>query len=112
MEQVIFRTPHIRRPGMDSDCKKNSEAILDLSRGDIPQDFEIYGVGNPAGELGSLSDEFVIQAGKQPFEHLGMLYASFINTLQHQQSVANTHHCLSSGGCQWGQTSLQLQHTP
>jgi hypothetical protein len=71
--------------GIDQIVKKIPEALLDLSRGKIPQDFEIYGIGNPAGELGSLSKEFVIQAGEHPFEHLGMLYASFINTLQHHQ---------------------------
>lgn len=93
---------HWAEHGIDQIVKKIPEAILHLSRGEITQDFEIYGVGNPVGELGSLSDAFVIQAGKQPFEHLGMLYASFINTLQNQQSVGQYSPLLQLWGVSMG----------
>lgn len=73
--------------GIDQIAKKLPVALIDLSRGDIPQDFEIYGIGNPAGELGSLSDQCLMQAREQPFEYLGVLYAEFINSLQHQNSA-------------------------
>lgn len=68
--------------GIDQIAKRIPEALRVLMCGKTPKNFEIYGIGSPAGELGSLSDKFVMQAGRQPFVHLGKLYAEFIHSLE------------------------------
>ncbi|MFA5831026.1 MAG: hypothetical protein WC878_04325 [Candidatus Paceibacterota bacterium] len=67
--------------GIDQIAKKLPGALNALSRGEEPEDIEIYGMGNPAGELGAVSEEFLDKMGDKPFEYTGELYAEFLNTL-------------------------------
>lgn len=73
---------HWMEHGIDQIAKRISGALHSLMCGKAPKDFEVYGIGSPAGELGSLSDKFVMQAGDKPFSHLGKLYAEFIHSLE------------------------------
>lgn len=70
--------------GIDQIAKRIPEALRALMRAEEPKDFEVYGIGSPAGELGSLSDKF-LRLEEQPFKHLGRLYAEFINSLQQSE---------------------------
>ena len=72
---------HWAEHGIDQIAKKLPGALSALARGEEPEDVEIYGMGNPAGELGNVSDEFVNKMGDKPFEACGELYAEFLQTL-------------------------------
>jgi len=72
---------HWAEHGIDQIAKKLPGALNALARGEEPEDVEIYGMGNPAGELGDVSDEFVNKMGDKPFEACGELYAEFLQTL-------------------------------
>jgi hypothetical protein len=61
-------------------AKKLPGALRQISYGQEPEDFEIYGMGSPAGELGIVSPDFVAQVGDRPFEKFGELYAEFIHS--------------------------------
>jgi len=72
--------------GIDDMSKRLPEALGRVSRGEEPEDFEVYGVGSPAGELGIVSEDFVRATGDHPFEHFGELYAEFVDSLKHTGS--------------------------
>jgi hypothetical protein len=89
-KEVIFGTSfsigvghpyHWIEHGMDQIAKKIPESLRRLSKGQEPEDIEIYGVGSPSGELGKVSDDFLNEVGDKPFEKLGELYAEFVSKL-------------------------------
>lgn len=72
---------HWMEHGMDQIAKKIPESLRRLSRGQEPEDVEIYGVGSPCGELGIVSDDFLEETGDKPFDKLGEVYAEFVSQL-------------------------------
>ena len=84
--------------GIDQISKKIPAALESLARGEEVEDFEIYGVGNPAGELGQVSDSFVDNTKDKQFEHLGEVYADFISSPQEENKNNN----ISSDIRLWG----------
>lgn len=89
-KEIIFGTSfsvdvghpyHWMEHGIDQIAKKLPEAFRKISQGEQPEDLEIYGVGSPSGELGTVSPEFIESAGKKPFEKTGELYAEFVHSL-------------------------------
>ena len=84
--------------GIDQIAKKLPAALEALSRGEKVEDYEVYGVGSPAGELGEVSDDFVDKTKDKPFEGLGEVYAEFVSSLQKQ----NEKNSVSSDIRLWG----------
>lgn len=72
---------HWTEHGIDEIAKKLPGAIDALRHGKEPDNVEIYGMGNPAGELGQVSDTFLKDMGDKPFETEGELYAEFLASI-------------------------------
>lgn len=71
--------------GLDQMAKKLPEALRALSHGEEPENIEVYGMGNPAGEFGAISDDFLGKMGDKPFEYTGELYAEFLKNLSEKE---------------------------
>jgi len=93
---------HWMEHGIDQISKKLPGALNALARGEEPEDIEIYGMGNPAGELGTVSDEFLQQMGDKPFEYTGELYAEFLNTLSKNEEEKDKKSVLRLWGVSMG----------
>ncbi|TRZ51691.1 hypothetical protein D4R99_03995 [bacterium] len=72
---------HWAEHGIDQIAKKLPGALKSLAEGKEPENVEVYGMGNPAGELGIISEEFLNKMGDKPFEYTGELYAEFLHSL-------------------------------
>jgi hypothetical protein len=72
--------------GIDSIGKKLPQYLKALQRGGSPAEMEIYNMGNPNSELGSVSEKFLQEAKDKPHEHVAELYAEFISQLEKSQN--------------------------